>query len=866
MIALFVLIALVAIVALAYVEVPGIVWPLAGLAWIAAAWGASAIPSAWAVALAVVVVIVSIPLAIAPLRRRVISAPLLAGFRRVLPAMSQTERDALEAGTVSWDAELFAGKPAWAKLLAISRTTLTAEEQHFLDNEVETLCAMVSDWETTNVYKDLPAPVWQYIKDHGFLGMIIPKAWGGLGFSAYAHSQVINKISTRSGTLAVSVLVPNSLGPGELLLHYGTEEQKRWYLPRLAHGLELPCFGLTNPYAGSDAAAIPDYGIVCRGQHEGKEVLGLRLTWEKRYITLGPVATLLGLAFRAYDPDHLVGERDDLGITCALIPTTHPGVNIGRRHMPLNAVFQNGPNWGRDVFIPMDWVIGGQPMLGHGWRMLMECLAAGRGISLPSSNTGMSKLAVRTTGAYARVRTQFKTAIGHFEGIEEPLTRMGGNLYLMDAARMLTATIVDRGEKPAVISGIAKYHITERNREVINDAMDVVGGKGICMGPSNFLGAAYMQMPVSITVEGANILTRSLIVFGQGAIRCHPYVLHEMAATRATERRRAVQLFDGAIFGHIRFVLRNVARTLVTGLTGSHFVRVPQDIDPAMRRYYQQLTRFSSTLAFLADVSMGTLGGALKRKEKLSARLGDVLSLLYLASATLWRFEQDGRKAADAPLVHWAIWDAMFKAQNAIEGAISNFPNRVLAAIMWRVVFPLGRPYEVPSDRLGHEVAKLLIEPSETRDRLTAGVFIGSSDEPVGLLERTLEATLAIEPLERRLKDAQRAGAFDYRTAPGEDATAVLARAVRVGILSEAEAKAIVEQRALVAEVVRVDDFAQDLGTSLLRESPAATPHGAAANEAAAVQRDAGAQSAVAPPTGAALQPGGSDRARERVG
>jgi acyl-CoA dehydrogenase len=523
----------------------------------------------WLGALIALLAIVVIPFLVPPLRRVLVTRPLLAGFRKVMPRMSQTERDALEAGTVGWDGELFSGRPAWERLLAIPQTRLTAEEQHFLDHEVETLCAMVSDWETTNVYKDLPPDVWRYIKEHGFLGMIIPKAYGGLGFSAYAHSQVITKLSTRSGTVAVTVLVPNSLGPGELLLQYGTDEQKRHYLPRLARGLEIPCFALTSPQAGSDAASIPDFGVVCWGEHDGKRLLGLRVTWDKRYITLGPVATLLGLAFHAYDPEHLVGDRDDLGITCALIPTSHPGVAIGRRHMPLNAVFQNGPNSGRDVFIPMDWVIGGAPMLGKGWRMLMECLAAGRGISLPSSNTGMAKLTVRTTGAYARVRTQFKTPIGRFEGIEEPLTRMGGNLYMMDAARALTATIVDRGEKPAVLSGIAKLNITGRNREVINDAMDIAGGKGICMGPSNFLGAAYMQMPVSITVEGANILTRSLIVFGQGAIRCHPYVLREMAATQEHDRAKALREFDAALFGHIRFAARNFARTLLLGVTGT---------------------------------------------------------------------------------------------------------------------------------------------------------------------------------------------------------------------------------------------------------------------------------------------------------
>jgi acyl-CoA dehydrogenase len=750
------------------------------------------------------------------LRRALITRPLLLRFRQVMPRMSQTEREALEAGTVGWDGELFSGRPAWEQLLAIPQSTLTAEEQHFLDHEVEALCAMVSDWETTNVHKDLPPRVWQYIKDHGFLGMIIPKAFGGLGFSACAHSQVVTKLCTRCATVAVTVLVPNSLGPGELLLHYGTDEQKRHYLPRLARGEEIPCFALTNPQAGSDAAAIPDWGVVCEGDHDGKRVLGLRITWDKRYITLGPVATLLGLAFRAYDPEHLAGEREDLGITCALIPTSHPGVEIGRRHMPLNAVFQNGPNSGRDVFIPMDWVIGGAPMLGKGWRMLMESLAAGRGISLPSSNTGMGKLAVRTTGAYARVRRQFNMPIGRFEGVEESLTRMGGNLYAMDATRALTATIVDRGEKPSVLSGIAKLHITARAREIINDAMDIVGGKGICMGPSNFLGAAYMQMPVSITVEGANILTRSLIIFGQGAIRCHPYVLREMAATQERNRRRALLDFDRALFAHLRFAARNFVRTLALGLTGSHFVRVPADVAPETHRYYQQLTRLSSSLALISDVAMGSLGGALKRKEKLSARLGDVLSQLYLCSATLWRFEQDGRQPADAPLMHWAIWDSMFKAQSALEGVLDNFPNPMLGALMRRVVFPLGRPYVMPTDALGHAVAKLLIEPSATRDRLTAGMFIGDPEEPVGVLERALAVTMAAEPVERKLMEAIRSGTVDARLAPGSSAGEIAARAVSAGVISESEADLLASQRELTARVVRVDDFAQDLGTSLL--------------------------------------------------
>ncbi|MEO6564718.1 MAG: acyl-CoA dehydrogenase, partial [Casimicrobiaceae bacterium] len=702
--------------ALAYVNASGRQWAVGVAVALVLSWGLRALPLALNILLTLVYIAMAIALSIPKLRRSLISDAVLSAFRRVMPAMSQTEREAIEAGTVWWDGQLFSGRPDWAALLETPLSALTVEEQRFLDHETAALCAMTNDWEATNVYKDLPPPVWQFVKDKGFLGMIIPREYGGLGFSAWAHSQVVTKLSTRSGTAAVTVMVPNSLGPGELLLHYGTEEQKRHYLPRLAKGLEIPCFALTNPNAGSDAAAIPDFAHVCWGEHDGSRVLGLSVTWDKRYITLGPVATLLGLAFRVYDRDGLLGDKVDLGITCALIPTSHPGVHIGRRHMPLNAVFQNGPNSGSNVFIPMDWVIGGQPMIGHGWRMLMECLSTGRGISLPSSNTGMSILAVRAVGGYARVRTQFKTAIGKFEGIEEALARMGGNLYMMDATRMLTAAAIDLGEKPAVVSAIAKYHITERARETINDGMDVIGGKGICMGPSNFLGGAYMQHPVAITVEGANILTRSLIIFGQGAIRCHPFVLQEINATRETDRERASVAFDAALFGHVRFTLANFARTVVTGLTGSHFVRVPHDVAPSTRRYYQQLTRFSAALAFLADVSMGTLGGALKRKEKLSARLGDILSLMYLCSATLKRFEAEGRHDADAPLMHWAIWDAMFRIQGAFEGVISNFPNRVIATLLRRTVFPMGRPYAIPSDHLGHTVAQLLIGPSATRD------------------------------------------------------------------------------------------------------------------------------------------------------
>src|SRR5438552_285759 len=665
--------------ALAYINAAGWAWTVAIGAALAAAWAMHAIPLLAMLILAVAAILLAIPLNVPVLRRKLISDAILSVFRKVLPPMSRTERDAIEAGTVWWDGDLFSGNPDWEKLLAMPQPKLSSDEQRFLDRECNELCAMVSDWETTQVYRDLPPHVWQYVKDKGFLGMIIPKSYGGLGFSGFAHSQVITKLSTHSSTVAVTVMVPNSLGPGELLLHYGTDDQKKHFLPRLAKGIEVPCFALTNPNAGSDAAAIPDFGIVCMGEYQGKSTLGLKLTWEKRYITLGPVATILGLAFRAYDPDHLLGNKEDLGISCALIPTHHPGVNIGHRHMPLNAVFQNGPNSGKDVFIPIEWIIGGKAQVGNGWRMLMESLAAGRGISLPSSSTGMAKLAVRATGGYARVRTQFKTPIGKFEGVEEALARMGGNLYMMDATRMLTALAVDLGEKPAVPSAIAKFHLTDRARQVINDAMDVVGGKGICMGPSNFLGAAYMQLPVSITVEGANILTRSLIIFGQGAIRCHPYVLKAIEATRETDRERASIAFDRVLFGHISFVLSNVARSFVMGLCGSHCAAAPDKVARETRRYYQQLTRFSAVLAFLSDVSMGSLGGALKRKEKLSARLGDILSMLYLCSATLKRYEVEGRQTSDAPLMHCVIWEDLFKGHSAVAGVVSIFQDRFVS-------------------------------------------------------------------------------------------------------------------------------------------------------------------------------------------
>lgn len=746
-----------------------------------------------------------------PLRRALISRPIFNTYKRILPQMSDTERVALEAGTVWWDGELFRGNPDWNKLLAYPVPKLKPEEQSFMDNEFEQACALVDDWQVTNELYDLPPQAWQFIKDKGFLGMIIPKKYGGLEFSAYAHSQIVTKLSTRCSALSVSVMVPNSLGPAELLLHYGTEAQKNHYLPRLAKGIEIPAFALTSPWAGSDAGSIPDVGIVCKGMWQGREVLGMRVTWDKRYITLGPVCTILGLAFHLYDPDGLLGSRKHLGITCALVPRDTPGAEIGRRHFPLNAMFMNGPTRGKDVFMPLDYVIGGPAMVGQGWRMLMECLAAGRSISLPSSNAGMAQLTARTVGAYARVRSQFKMAIGRFEGVEEPLTRIGAYTYMMNAVRTMTAGAIDLGEKPSVVSAIAKYHVTERARQVVNDGMDIVGGKGICLGPSNFIGRAYQQLPIGITVEGANILTRSMILFGQGAIRCHPYVLEEMKSAFNPDAEQGLRDFDKAFFGHLVFTIGHAFGALRKGLTGSHFVSVPANVAPETRRYYQQLTRFASAFAFLADISMLVLGGELKRREKLSARLGDILSMLYLCSATLKRYESEGRQQADAPLMHWAMWDAMYKAQMAFDGVIANFPVRWIARMLYRLVFPLGHPYDVPSDRIGHQVAKLLIEPSAARDRLTAESYLPKVEsEAVGALELALAATIAAEPIEAKIRAAEKSGVLIDN--PDANVRDLAHAAFAAGIVTAADYAVLKRRNELRDMVIRVDDFPHDLG------------------------------------------------------
>jgi acyl-CoA dehydrogenase len=792
----------------AYFRMPILWWSLAGglLAWylsVVAGFGLVA-----NVVLFGAFAAVALALNVVPVRRKLITDRILAAYRRILPDMSQTEKEAIDAGTVWWDADLFSGRPDWDKLLATPAPKLSAEEQAFVDGPVDELCAMCNDWEITHERYDLPPRVWQYIKDKGFLGMIIPKKYGGMGFSALAHSAVITKLSTRSNAAAVSVMVPNSLGPAELLLHYGTDAQKDYYLPRLAKGQEIPCFALTSPEAGSDAASIPDYGVVCKGVWQGKETLGMRVTWDKRYITLGPVATLLGLAFRLYDPEGLLGNEKDLGITCALVPTATPGVNIGRRHLPLNGAFQNGPNSGKDVFMPIDWIIGGPEYAGKGWMMLMNCLAAGRSISLPASSVGGAKALARATGAYARVRQQFRTPIGKLEGVEEALGRIAANAYLMEATRVMTAGAVDAGEKPSVLSAIAKYHMTERARQCVNDAMDIHGGKGICLGPNNWVGRGYQVMPVGITVEGANILTRTLIIFGQGAIRCHPYVLREMRAAKEMKGAQASIEFDDALTSHVGHALSNGVRAFVFGLTRASFAPTPVTSSPDIKHYFKHVSRLSAAFAFLADVSMMAMGGALKRKEKISGRLGDVLSVMYLVSATLKFYEDQGRLREDLPLVRWAVRDALYDAQQAIDQILSNFPIKFLARFLRFAIFPLGTPFRPPLDARNHECAKLVLEPGAARERLTAGVYISRNEqEPSGQLEAAFLAAVACEPIDKKLREAVRGGKLAIH--PGTD-TATTAH--DLGIINSDELQRWHRKEALRKGVIKVDDFPQDFG------------------------------------------------------
>jgi acyl-CoA dehydrogenase len=791
------LLALAAAWALAFVGAPLIVWTGAVGLVLAALSAAGWLGGAGTLIAAAVFLPLALLLNLRPLRRAVLTRPIFAGFKKVLPEMSSTEREALEAGDVWWEAEMFRGRPDWSKLLDFQYTRLTPEEQHFLDHECEELCKLADDWKIEFEDRDLPPEVWQYIREKGFLAMLIKKEYGGLGFSAVAQSAVVTKLATKSIAMAVTVMVPNSLGPGELLMHYGTDAQKKQWLPGLVSGKELPCFGLTGPEVGSDATAMPDNGVVCYGEHEGKKVLGIRLNFSKRYITLAPVATVVGLAFKLRDPDGLLGDRSksDYGITCALIPARHPGVEIGRRHYP-GAAFHNGTIFGRDVFIPVDWIIGGPAMAGKGWRMLVECLSAGRGISLPALAAAAGQVAYRMTGVYCRMRRQFKVAIGRFEGVQEATGRIGGYAYTLEAMRVLTASAVDHCA-PSVVTAMAKYHMTELMRKIVIDGMDVMAGRAIQQGPRNFMATGYKATPVAITVEGANILTRNLMIFGQGAIRCHEYVFPEMEAAREDD----LPAFDRLLFGHIGFSINRAVRSFTLALSGARLARSP--VDGEMAPYFRHLERFSASLAFVSDLTMGVLGGQLKFKERLSARLGDVLSQLYIASAVAKYYLEGSRSEAELAHARWALDHGLYETARAFEEFIRNFPVGWARGVMRAVVFPLGNRWRPVSDRLNARVADLILEPSDVRERITGLVFAnGGPQEAVGRMEHAWEVS-------QRCEEAY---AKFYRLAAkgelaGDSVADRLKDAVNRNLLTPQEAAQAEEYDRIRFDVILTDDF-----------------------------------------------------------
>ena len=749
------------------------------------------------------------------LRRDKITKPALDIYRKMLPTMSDTEREALEAGSVWWDGELFSGMPDWDRLMSLPAPALSDEEQAFIDGPCEELCEMLDDWEIGHELADMPKHVWEFIIEKRFFAMIIPKQYGGLEFSAYANSMVIAKLASRSPVASSTIGVPNSLGPSELLLHYGTDEQKNRYLPGLAAGTEIPCFALTSTEAGSDAASLIDNGVVCKGNWNGEEIIGIRLNWNKRYITLAPVATVLGLAFKLYDPDRLIGEQEEYGITAALIPTDTPGVVVGRRHYPMSIPFLNGPTSGTDVFVPLDVIIGGQEMAGKGWKMLVELLSVGRAITLPSTAAGGGQAAAYSSGAYTTIRKQFNTSIANFEGVGEALTRIAGYTYIMNAAVSVTSGAIDQGEKPAVPSAILKYHCTELGRKVANDTMDVHGGKAIMLGPKNYIGRAYMATPIAITVEGANILTRSLIIYGQGAIRCHPFVLRELQSAADEDRDAGLIEFDKALFGHIGYGISNLARSFFLALTHAKFSRVP--LNTPTRRYYQNINRYSAAFALASDFAMLTLGGALKKRELLSARLGDILSAMYLASCVLKHFENQGRRATDLPLVEWSVRTLMYEAQESLHAFLRNLPNRWAAAFLRLFIFPRGRTYSAPADDIARKVVELVTVPGDARERLSRQAYTTlEPGNPLGLLQEALEQSRQLAPLERRLRQARKESLIsaDYLAAQ-------IVEAERAGVISKEEAEALRDYDQKVLALLSVDDFAPD---ELARSGAAGDP------------------------------------------
>lgn len=790
----------IAAIILSFTRASLIVWTLSFILFLVAVTVSHAFSIAFLIAVWMIFIMLTPLFNVYPLRRALISKKLLSVYKKAMPSMSATEREALTAGSVGWEGEIFSGMPNWQALRAITAGKLSQEEQSFLEGPVNELCSMISNWEINHRKFDIPPEIWAFLKENGFFGLIIPKKYGGKEFSALAHSQIVTKISSVSIAVSTVVSVPNSLGPAELLMHYGTETQRNYYLPRLAQGKEIPCFALTSEVAGSDASSIVDTGIVCRSQQDGVEQLMIRLNWSKRYITLAPVATLIGLAFKLYDPDHLLGNQEYLGITCALIPADTLGAVTGRRHFPLCCAFPNGPTVGKDVLISVDNIIGGIKMAGSGWRMLMESLAGGRSISLPSLVSGGAKRIFFSTGAYARIRQQFHTYIGNFGGIKEALAQIGGLTYLTESVRLFTVTAVDRGLKPAVASAISKYHTTELCRHIMGHSMDVHGGKGIIMGPHNYVAQSHIEYPISITVEGANILTRSMIIFGQGALRCHPYLLREMiAANEKRDLKKALHDFDKALFSHIGFLFSNMTRSTLLAFSRGFFAHSPKS---DLAYYYRQFSRFSASFAFMTDIAVLTLGANLKRMEQLSARLGDILSYLYMGSAALKYYELQSQREF-LPIVRWACDELLYRIQTQLNELLHNLPHRRVACLCRFIVFPLGRHFKRPTDNLSNEVAELLLHPNNVRDRLCHHLYTDDTPHnPIGKLDTFLKKIIAVEPLERKLSQIIR-----EKKITGKNVAEFIQKALDSNDLNPTEAQQLIDADEARQHVIRVDDF-----------------------------------------------------------
>ncbi len=792
------LLLIIGIFSLIFYQAPSKIWiPLTAIILLITS---TALPIALIIIFWLIWFVLAILLIFSSLRLRLITRPFLRWFRQQQPALSQAEIDVLEAGGVWWESEFFTGHPKWQRLLNVTPAKLTQNEQAFLDNQTETLCSMLHHWDIEQ-NDDMPQAVWDFIKEEGFWGLIIDKKYGGRGFSAVAHSTIVAKIASRSMAAAITVMVPNSLGPAEFISHYGTTKQKQQYLPRLASGEEIGCFALTSPEAGSDATSISDVGIVCKGQYEGKEIVGIRLNFDKRYITLAPVTTLIALAFKLHDPERLLGEEKNIGITVALIPAETPGVETGPRHIPLNVPFMNGPVRGKDVFVPLDFIAGGPDNRGKGWQMMMECLSLGRGISLPALATGVSELCFRSSGAYAQIRQQFKRPIGQFEGVSEVLAHIGGYTYLSNATRLFTAEAVDRGARPSIASAITKYQLTELARKTVNHAMDIHAGRGIQMGPRNYLASIYHGIPISITVEGANILTRNLIIYGQGVMRCHPYLRDELMAAENPDDIVQNKKFDKLFLSHINFVLSRTFRAFIYGITGGKWIKVKES--SLTTKYLRQMTRMSNALIFVTDITLALMGSKLKLKESLSGRLADVLSYLYAGSAVAKLYVDDGRRAGDWPFAQWALSYCLSQIQRSFDSFFENFPFHCIAKIMQRIIFPWGRAYLPPHDKISAEVAKLMQHDSDVRDRMTRNCYLGGTDDAVGLIEKTFQCLENVRPLLLKL---QKAG----KVADQDTLEARIAAAFRTGIFTAEEYEKLQQFSALYWDALQVDEFTDD--------------------------------------------------------